>query len=337
MGQPAAIANASRPPEPTLGSAWLAERPWIDDPNEPIEPRIAHLPPEAAAEMCALLHTWRDNGVIILKGVAPPELIDALLRDIETLKADPRRFHVEINHRSRRFFSDDLSEPLSLADFNDQFFRLCQIHWLSRAAARLALIPEIVRFISIVFQAPAVLMQSLTFLKSSQQPTHIDYPYVRAQRKLAFMLASWIPLEDVHPDAGPLVYYPGGHRPEVSGFFEWAPGEILMDEGATKTPNDFAGYLDHRMKALGIAPATYLPRKGDVLLWHGNLPHSGSAVRNTALTRRSLVTHYTSEDGVPPRWDLSYDDPARVIVDNGLGKSWEPAGAPVSKLPSWYA
>ena len=86
----------------------------------------------------------------------------------------------------------------------------------------------------------------------------------------------------------------------------------------------------------GIAPKTFLPRKGDVLLWHGNLPHEGTRIRNTALTRRSLVTHYTSLDGVPVWWEGFMGDAARVAVENPYGRSIEPTSAPKVKLPSWH-
>lgn len=339
MGQPATrTAPAGNAPAGAApGNAWLADRPWIDDPARDIGPYVAHLQDGLRADMAALLETWRTDGVVILPGVVPHALIDAFLHDLETFKTDPRRYHIEINHGDRRFYSDDLSEPLSRADFNDQYVRICQIHWVSRAAAQIMLIPEVAQFISIVFQQPAAVLQSLTFLKGSQQPIHIDYPYVRAQRKLAFMLASWIPLEDVHPDAGPLVYYPGGHRPEISGFFEWNPGSIVQDERSVKTPYDFAAHLTGRMKQHGIVPVTFLPSKGDVLLWHGNLPHGGGAVCNSGLTRRSLVTHYTSQDCLPPHWDAFTAGQQRLVVDNGFGKSWEPPWAPAAKLPSWSA
>jgi ectoine hydroxylase-related dioxygenase (phytanoyl-CoA dioxygenase family) len=61
-------------------------------------------------------------------------------------------------------------------------------------------------------------LQSLTFYKGSQQSIHVDYPYVRCQTQLAKLAASWIPLEDIHPESGPLVYYPGSHKTEISDF-----------------------------------------------------------------------------------------------------------------------
>ena len=71
---------------------------------------------------------------------------------------------------------------------------------------------------------PPVVMQSLTFQKGSEQPVQVDSPYVRCQAKLAHLAANWISLEHVSPQSGPLAYYPGSHRVEISGFFDWGVG-----------------------------------------------------------------------------------------------------------------
>ena len=39
---------------------------------------------------------------------------------------------------------------------------------------------------------------------------------------------------------------------------------------------------------------TFHANRGDVFLWHGALIHGGSRARDTTMTRRSLVLHYSS-------------------------------------------
>ncbi|MFK7883711.1 MAG: phytanoyl-CoA dioxygenase family protein [Phycisphaerales bacterium] len=77
------------------------------------------------------------------------------------------------------------------------------------AAAHLSLSKAVTGFLTHIFQSPPCVLQSLLFHKGSQQPIHLDYPYVRTQTDLSRMAASWIPLEDVHEDSGPLAYYCG--------------------------------------------------------------------------------------------------------------------------------
>jgi hypothetical protein len=62
---------------------------------------------------------------------------------------------------------------------------------------------------------------------------------------------------------------------------------------------DFAYYLWDRMEKAGIEREDFHPKRGDALIWHGNLPHEGTKVKNSALTRKSYVTHYTAEATLP--------------------------------------
>jgi ectoine hydroxylase len=47
---------------------------------------------------------------------------------------------------------------------------------------------------------------------------------------------------------------------------------------------------------MDIEPREFLPRKGDVLIWHANLLHGGRAIAAPGATRRSLVAHYFAKD-----------------------------------------
>jgi ectoine hydroxylase-related dioxygenase (phytanoyl-CoA dioxygenase family) len=209
------------------------------------------------------------------------------------------------------------------------------LHVSSIHAARLSLTREITEFLTAIFGSVAIPMQSLTFCHGSEQATHIDYPYVCRQKRLAYMAASWIPLEDVHQLAGPLAYYPGAHKPSVCGFFDWGNGNILAGrEGQTRTGTNFAAWLDQRIASAGIKPKTLLVRKGDLLIWHCNMPHTGTRVQDTSLTRKSYVTHYTGLADYPANWirpdvyQPSYRTASGVVIDFPWSKA-------EGKLPSW--
>jgi ectoine hydroxylase len=40
----------------------------------------------------------------------------------------------------------------------------------------------------------------------------------------------------------------------------------------------------------------FIAKKGDVFIWHTNLIHGGMPVKNTALTRKSMVIHNYAKD-----------------------------------------
>lgn len=276
--------------------AWLDGRPWIDLPDADIDHYVDNLSEGAGFDLRRALHQWRKDGIVLFEGVVDAALIDALTSDIDYLREHYRDFDLLVETSGAQKHILDLT----IEELNSPGLKFNSIHTISRAAARLSLTREVSVFLSHVFRDAPCAMQSLTFYKGSQQPIHIDYPYVRCQMPVAHLAASWIPLEDIHPDSGPLAYYPSSHDADVSGFFDWGDGSVLLEPESARTPIELSEYLAQRMRIAGVAPQVYCPRKGDVLVWHGNLSHEGTAIRNAALTRKSYVTHYTSLGAYPP-------------------------------------
>lgn len=276
--------------------AWLDGRTWIDLPDADIDRYVDDLSEGAGFDLRRALHQWRKDGVVLFEGVVDTGLIDALTSDIDYLREHYRDFDLLVETSGAQKHILDLTAE----ELNSPGLKFNSIHTISRAAARLSLTREVSVFLSHIFRDAPCAMQSLTFYKGSQQPIHIDYPYVRCQTPAAHLAASWVPLEDIHPDSGPLAYYPSSHHEDISGFFDWGDGSILLEPESTRTPIELSEYLAERMRSAGVAQRVYCPRKGDVLVWHGNLSHEGTAIRNAALTRKSYVTHYTSLGAYPP-------------------------------------
>jgi phytanoyl-CoA hydroxylase len=276
--------------------AWLDGRPWIDLPDADIDRYVDDLSESAGFDLRRALHQWRKDGVVLFEGVVDRGLIDALTSDVEYLREHYRDFDLLVETAGMQKHIIDLT----VEELNSPGLKFNSIHTISRAAARLSLTREVSVFLSHIFRDAPCAMQSLTFYKGSQQPIHIDYPYVRCQMPVAHLAASWVPLEDIHPDSGPLAYYPSSHHEDISGFFDWGDGSILLEPDSARTPIELSEYLAERMRVADLSQRVYCPRKGDVLVWHGNLSHEGTAIRNAALTRKSYVTHYTSLDAYPP-------------------------------------
>jgi ectoine hydroxylase-related dioxygenase (phytanoyl-CoA dioxygenase family) len=66
------------------------------------------------------------------------------------------------------------------------------------------------------------------------------------------------------------------------------------------------------VEELGLKPAYFTPKKGDVLIWHHNLLHGGSPRRVRSHTRKSVVCHFYASNVICYH-DLS-GDPAGVGV-----------------------
>ncbi len=189
-----------KPVDPIPTNAWTRARPWIDHDDADIEAYVARLTTPPGYDLRGQLMRWRDLGVVIFEGVVKQSDIDALHADLEHFRTFYGEYKIPIEIRGEQLESDQVDAcPL-----DETGVKINQLHCFSRAAARLALTAEVADFLAHVFDAPAAVAQSLTFWRGSQQPIHIDYPYVRQQKRLAFVAASWLPLEDVHTDAGPL-------------------------------------------------------------------------------------------------------------------------------------
>ncbi|MDE3198269.1 MAG: phytanoyl-CoA dioxygenase family protein, partial [Acidobacteriota bacterium] len=135
-------------------------------------------------------------------------------------------------------------------------------------------------------------LQTIASHKGSQQGLHSDSIHMTTY-PLGYLAAAWIAFEDIHPDCGPLVYYPGSHR---------LPYVFSQDAGIARGDFEREGYAPYhakyepRIRQLveenGFAPQYFHAKKGDVLIWHANLVHGGSARRNLALSRRAVVCHF---------------------------------------------
>jgi ectoine hydroxylase-related dioxygenase (phytanoyl-CoA dioxygenase family) len=185
------------------------------------------------------------------------------------------------------------------SQLQDCNLKLVDIHTVSYNAALLTMVPAAVSFLGHVFGSEPALLQTLTFATGSEQRVHQDFPYVFRQRDIAKLAAFWIPLEDIHPDSGPLAYYCGSHKVDKLGFFDWGSGAINQFDrfGIHRHIRGYEDFLEQRIQALTLTPLHFLPRKGDLLVWHGALIHAGSEIKNRSLTRKSVVGHYTAVGG----------------------------------------
>jgi phytanoyl-CoA hydroxylase len=312
---------------------WFDDRPWIDEESARPEEVLEGVPARERDELFHLLQTWQRDGLVIIERAADTELIDQLLSDIAHLVDQPQNFELTVE---RRAVTDSIRELSRSELLNDTGVKFNSIHSISLAAARLSLSSAITRFLSQVFLDPPVVLQSLTFLRGSEQPAHLDYPYVRCQTKISRLAASWIALEDVTAEAGPMAYYPGSHKVERFGFYDWGGGSILLEPESTRSTMEFAQHLYRRLGELGIERRSFTPRKGDVLIWHAALAHEGLRVQDPAASRRSYVTHYTSLRAYPRAHMKPDAFESGAFVSENSGYAFEyPWLTSEARLPSW--
>lgn len=170
--------------------------------------------------------------------------------------------------------------------------RVEQIHEKSSAAREIWTLPPVMKFLRSIFQDEVLPCQTLVFLRGSGQDMHQDTIHLTAF-PAGYMCGVWIALEDVQADAGPLFVYPGSHRlPRL--YCATVGMDKVRDGNWTEFAQKFLPRLDSELSQAGLQQQVYLPRRGDILVWHENLTHGGSPRNNPALSRRSIVSHYFS-------------------------------------------
>src|SRR5262249_30920636 len=152
-------------------------------------------------------------------------------------------------------------------DLEGHHVRIMDFHNNSIAGKKLMLDRTIVSFLEYIFRDQVVAMQTLTYKYSSQQGAHQDYAYVVAEIP-SHLAASWIALEDVHPDAGPLAYYPGSHGIRK---FNFGKGFVWTPESSPDGHVKFSEHILSECRRMGLKEQLFLPKKGDVFIWHAAL------------------------------------------------------------------
>lgn len=154
--------------------------------------------------------------------------------------------------------------------------------------------PAILALLEKLYGRRAFPFQTLNFPVGSEQPPHADSVHFSSQPE-RFMCGVWVAMEDVTPEAGPLIYYPGSHVwPIASNAMIGRQGWGAPRDESAQAP--FEAVWEAMVAASAIAPESFLPRKGQALIWAANLLHGGGPRSHPRATRWSQVTHYYFAD-----------------------------------------
>lgn len=251
-------------------SNLIQEQPWLDNTNAKEALLKSNFYKNADASMQVTLEHWIDNGYIILKNAIPNEIIEEIVNDMNNL----------LNHHE--------------IDFNYSGKKIMNMHKKSKAADALFHYPRIIELMNFLLGKDVIPFQTISFVQGSEQKAHSDHIHMTTEPK-GYLIAQWIALEDIQEGSGTLFYYPGSHKlPYVmtddynSGNTEWKIGE--------KSYANYEDYIEKMIEKHQLKKVNYLPQKGDVLIWHGNLLHGGNIILDKNLTRRSMVGHYYTKD-----------------------------------------
>ena len=149
--------------------------------------------------------------------------------------------------------------------------------------------PRILEYCRLIYRREPIPFQTLNFEIGSEQPAHSDTIHFHSLPR-HYMCGVWVAMEDIHPESGPLVVYPGSHK---------LPDYDMQDLGVPPNPGNYYVYEEFvrdALASLGLLPMPVLLKQGQCVLWMANLYHGGTAIRDPQRTRHSQATHYYFED-----------------------------------------
>lgn len=252
---------------------------WIDLPDAAEQATKRGLDAQTLAD----IQQFTDQGFIVFPGALSPELADRIVADAHRVFQEPEHYVVR-----------DKGQYVNPAKM-DEFrlgHRIIDLYAVSAAAREAVFTPRVSNLLQAAFGEPAVGIQSLYFEYGSQQAIHQDTAYVVSRRPLA-LAAIWVALEDIADDTGELCYYPGGHRIPHHLFGGDRKHWIQNKDGADAHQAYFK-YLHDQAAERNLPLQTFKARKGDVLVWHADLPHGGTRIKHMQ-TRRSYVVHFAPQ------------------------------------------
>jgi phytanoyl-CoA hydroxylase len=268
---------------------------WIDKPDAKsvlnAKMQAGGMPEDLRNQLSDLI----EYGYAIVPGVISQRLAGKLNREVSSVSKDPDAF---IARRTRNAYIHPTQDVV-----DDASYRLIDFHVNSKRAHKAIYAPKIDRVLQAVFGQPANAFQCLTFIHGSQQAMHQDGAYVVVSEPLQFM-ASWIALEDVTEGSGELMYRAGSNHLDDFLF----PNDSKSWSPAThgkEIHQEFLRSIVQRSEEQGLPYQTFLPKKGDALIWSADLVHGGTANTN-GRTRRSMVSHYCPVD-VKPKFSTFTD------------------------------
>ena len=252
------------------------------------DPKIAAIRPQ--------LEKFIRDGYVILEQAVAPALIDQYLADLDRHMqsgTSPLKVSVPVYGPEDKGIvgldGANMAAPLS---------KILDTYHHMPSAQPMVFNAAVQHFLRTVFEEDLWAFQGLHFERGSTQAVHQDTAYVVSEKPLQ-MCASWLALEDVQAGSGELIYYPGSHH----SFKDWLySGKYKHYNHERDKHEEHLGQLDslvRRAQEQGIALESFLPKKGDVLIWSADLAHGGSQITDASLTRRSLVTHFSPASSTP--------------------------------------
>ena len=207
---------------------------------------------------------------MVLKNFFTPQVADSINKEIEDLLAGKK---VEFTLGNKVMFANKQSKLIQ----------------------SIATQKSITDILSFILGREVIPFQTINFITGSQQHAHSDSIHMTTY-PLGYLIAIWVALEDIDETNGPLSYYPGSHKLPYILNHDYERGGNALTVGADSNYLKYEEKIGEVVRTTNFTKKIFAAKKGDVLVWHANLIHSGEKITNPNSTRKSMVVHYFAKD-----------------------------------------
>jgi ectoine hydroxylase-related dioxygenase (phytanoyl-CoA dioxygenase family) len=253
-----------------LPATRTEDQPWLDTPNG-----VAMLAEQAGLQRFdeatrKAIKAWPENGYLVLRGLFTQQEVAEVNAEIDRLIRDKV---VDFNFTGRKIMFAFHHSALLRKYVHDR---------------------RILDVMDFLLGKRMRVFQSINFLTGSEQPAHSDSIHMTTH-PLGYMTAAWIALENITPDNGPLVYYPGSHKLPylLNGQYDHGGDSFVIGQEAYLR---YEQAIDRSITERRFERKELLAEPGDVLFWHANLLHGGKKMTTPNASRKSMVIHCFADD-----------------------------------------
>lgn len=244
--------------------------PWVES------PLFNHQAKYKDKQFLELAKKFNKDGYVVIDLKLKKKEINQLINDIKELamdknvKKNPKIYHYNDSPRIIEGFKKKQSIK-----------KLCKNKY-------------ILKILKYFYEKKPIPINSINFIKGSDQPLHSDYIHFSSYPH-KYLSAAWVALESTDDKNGPLVVVPGSHKFNLIDYSIFGLKTPKSLQELSKFYKIYENYIEELIKAQKIKPRTIRLKPGEALIWAANLLHGGKKIIDQSRTRFSQVIHYHFE------------------------------------------
>lgn len=219
---------------------------------------------------------FHKNGYIILDLKLKQKFINNIIKDIASLASDskskknPKYYHYNENPRIIEGFKK------------------------SKLIRELCHNRVILNFLKQIYEKKPIPINSINFIKGTDQPLHSDYIHFGSLPH-KYLAAAWIALEKTDEYNGTICLVPGSHKLDIIDYESFNLPLPSSTEEISKFYKIYEKYVENVVKSKKLKVKNIKLKQGQAIIWAANLLHGGKKIINKKRSRYSQVIHYHFE------------------------------------------